>query len=96
VCRGARGRPFASGLASLLGRPVEVLYLEVGCAVDVLWAMEEALGCPTLSAVIGEVCPKGQRVSTMARPLLITRGVRGAAPPVPGNAGVQRRPEEVS
>nr|WP_246849390.1 hypothetical protein [Rubellimicrobium arenae] len=49
------GRPYATGLASLLRRPVQILYLEARRAVDVLWAMEEALGCPALAAVIGEV-----------------------------------------
>ncbi len=49
------GRPYATGLAALLRRPVELLYLELSRAVDVLWAMEEALGCPALGFVVGEV-----------------------------------------
>ena len=49
------GQPYATGLASLLGRPVELLWLAVSRPIDVLWAMEEALGCPSLAAVVGEV-----------------------------------------
>jgi protein ImuA len=77
VSRREGGRPFASGLASLLGRPVEVLYLEVGRAVDVLWAMEEALGCPTLSAVIGEVWGDPPVLDFTATKRLALRAERG-------------------
>lgn len=49
------GRPYAPGLAHLLARPVEFLHLQVARPLDVLWAMEEALGCPALGAVVGEV-----------------------------------------
>ena len=45
------GRPFVTGL----GVPVEMLHLEVSGAADALWAMEQALGCPALAAVVGEV-----------------------------------------
>ena len=43
------GRPHAPGLR------VDLLHLEVSRARDALWAMEQALGCDGLSAVIGEV-----------------------------------------
>lgn len=43
------GRPHAPGLR------VDLLHLEVSRAKDALWAMEQALGCEGLSAVIGEV-----------------------------------------
>lgn len=45
------GRPLAAGF----GVPVEMLTLEVGSARDALWAMEQALGCAALAAVVGEV-----------------------------------------
>lgn len=45
------GRPYLAGLA----RPPEMLCLVVSRAVDVLWAMEQGLGCSTLSAVVGEI-----------------------------------------
>jgi len=51
------GRPYLAGMA-VPGRPEalpEVLHLTVGRAVDVLWAMEQGLGCTALSAVVGEV-----------------------------------------
>lgn len=49
------GRPHLLGIADLTRAPVELLWLEVPRAADVLWAMEQALGCPSLSAVVGEV-----------------------------------------
>jgi protein ImuA len=77
VSRREGGRPFASGLASLTGRPVEVLYLEVGRPIDVLWAMEEALGCATLSAVIGEVWGDPPALDFTATKRLALRAERG-------------------
>jgi protein ImuA len=51
MTRREAGRPFPPGL------PVraELLHLEVARAADVLWAMEQGLGCPALAAVVGEV-----------------------------------------
>jgi protein ImuA len=49
------GRPCAVGVAQALGVWPDLLHLEVGRPADVLWAMEEALGCPGLAAVVGEV-----------------------------------------
>ena len=45
------GRPYLAGLSD----PPELLFLTVNRAVDVLWAMEQGLGCATLSAVVGEI-----------------------------------------
>ncbi len=45
------GRPYLAGFA----RPPEMLCLVVSRAVDVLWAMEQGLGCAALSAVVGEI-----------------------------------------
>ena len=45
------GRPYLAGLA----HPPPLLHLTVSKAVDVLWAMEQGLGCAGLSAVVGEV-----------------------------------------
>ena len=45
------GRPYLAGLAD----PPELLMLTVNRTVDVLWAMEQGLGCAALSAVVGEV-----------------------------------------
>jgi len=55
LSRREAGRPYATGIAALLGAPVEMLCLEVSRPADVLWAMEQALGCAALSAVVGEV-----------------------------------------
>lgn len=74
------GRPYATGLAALLGRPVELLYLEVGRATDALWAMEEALGCPALSAVVGEVWGDPAALDFTATKRLALRAERGGVP----------------
>jgi protein ImuA len=71
------GRPYAAGLASLLGRPVELLHLRVGRPVDVLWAMEEALGCPSLAAVVGEVWGDPPALDFTATKRLALRAERG-------------------
>ncbi len=49
------GRPCAMGIAEVRGAWLDLLHLEVARPVGVLWAMEEALGCSGLAAVIGEV-----------------------------------------
>lgn len=45
------GRPYLPGLK--MDRPL--IHITLSRAADVLWAMEEALGCATLGAVIGEL-----------------------------------------
>ena len=45
------GRPYLAGFPD----PPELLCLVVSRAVDVLWALEQGLGCSGLSAVVGEV-----------------------------------------
>ncbi len=80
ISRREGGRPYAAGLAGLLGRPMEMLYLEVGRAVDVLWAMEEALGCPALSLVVGEVWGDPPALDfTATKRLAIRAEARGVA-----------------
>ncbi|NAZ38363.1 hypothetical protein [Rubellimicrobium sp. CFH 75288] len=49
------GRPHPAGMAALLGGPLVLLHLDVPRPADVLWAMEQALGCRGLSAVVGEI-----------------------------------------
>lgn len=74
------GRPHAAGLAGLLGRPVELLWLEVRRPVDVLWTMEEALGCAALSAVVGEVWGDPPALGFAATKRLALRSERGGVP----------------
>ncbi len=45
------GRPYVAGF----GVALNLLYLEASKARDVLWAVEQGLGCGALSAVVGEV-----------------------------------------
>ncbi len=71
------GRPYAPGLAHLAERPVEVLWLQVAKPVDVLWAMEQALGCPALGAVVGEVWGDPSALDFTASKRLALRAERG-------------------
>ncbi len=70
------GRPYAPGLAHLAERPVEFLWLQVAKPVDVLWAMEEALGCPALGAVVGEVWGDPPALDFTATKRLVLRAER--------------------
>lgn len=45
------GRPYPQGF----GVAVEMLHLQVTRPADVLWAMEQALACRALAAVVGEI-----------------------------------------
>ncbi len=47
--------PFLPGLAPFGLPPDRVMIVETERAVEILWAMEEGLRCPTLGAVLGEV-----------------------------------------
>ncbi len=79
------GRPFPPGL----GR-CELLHLQVSRPVDVLWAMEQGLGCPGLGAVIGEIWGSAPALDFTATKRLALRSeahgvpawlIRRAAPP---------------
>jgi protein ImuA len=74
------GRPHAAGLAHLLGRPVELLWIEVRRPLDVLWAMEEALGCPALGAAVGEVWGDPPALDFTATKRLALRSERTGVP----------------
>lgn len=50
---GEMGRPFVHGLPRSLGG--NCIHVAARNARDALWAMEEGLKCPSLSAVIGEI-----------------------------------------
>lgn len=49
------GLPYGPGLDELGLAPEAVLTVAAACAQDVLWAMEEALRCRAVAAVIGEI-----------------------------------------
>ncbi len=51
LSRREAGMPYPAGLPFDLG----LMHLDVARPVDALWAMEEALGCPALGGIIGEV-----------------------------------------
>jgi protein ImuA len=63
---GEGGGPYGPGL-DLFGLPVErLLMLRVPRAVDVLWAMEEALRCRALASVIAELSGDGAEAELTA------------------------------
>ena len=49
------GRPSIAGLTWMLGGMPDLLLLDVNQPRDVLWVMEQALGCPAIKTVVGEV-----------------------------------------
>jgi len=51
LSRRETGRPCLAGLPAGL----EIIHVDVSRAADVLWAMEQSLGCPSLAGVVGEV-----------------------------------------
>jgi protein ImuA len=53
------GAPYGPGL-DCFGLPVDrLIVLEAACAIDALWAMEEALKCRAVMVVIAELCDDG-------------------------------------
>lgn len=74
------GRPYLAGIAAFLGGPLDLLHLEVARPADVLWAMEQALGCPALSAVVGEVWGDPAVLDFTATKRLALRAERGGVP----------------
>ncbi|SIS54884.1 protein ImuA [Paracoccus saliphilus] len=61
VDRGRRGgAPYPLGLTALGLDPAHLIQIEASKGIDILWALEEGLGHPALSAVIG-VLPERDR-----------------------------------
>lgn len=50
-----RSRVYPPALAAFGIRPEQVLFVDVTSAREALWAIEEALQCPAVAAVVGEV-----------------------------------------
>ncbi len=51
VSRRESGRPYLGGLPAQM----DIIYVDVSRAIDLLWAMEEGLRCTALGGVIGEI-----------------------------------------
>lgn len=51
---GLADMPYGPGLAAMGLDPGRLILLRPGSADDALWALEEALRCPTLAAVVGD------------------------------------------
>ena len=63
-----------------LPRPVQVIAVKVNRPVDVLWAMEQGLGCASLGAVVGEVWGDPQQLDFTASKRLALRSEAHAVP----------------
>ncbi|MGB0697716.1 MAG: ImuA family protein [Rhodospirillaceae bacterium] len=72
--RGQDDSLFPPGLASLGLAPEDLLILRVSSETDMLWAMEEALRCPAIAAVVGQVRKPG---ATPARRLQLAAETGG-------------------
>jgi protein ImuA len=77
LSRHAGGRPYVPGIMSLLGGSFHLLHLEVPRPSDVLWAMEQALGCVALTAVVGEIWGDPPALDFTATKRLALRAERG-------------------
>lgn len=77
LSRRESGRPHLPGIVGLLGGGLDLLHLEVSRAADVLWAMEQALGCPALAAVVGEAWGEPPALDFTATKRLALRAERG-------------------
>lgn len=74
------GRPAALGLLHLGLDPARLLVVEVREAADALWAIEEGLGCPGLSAVVGELHGLPKALDLTASRRLALRAREGGVP----------------
>ncbi len=72
------GRPYLAGTAP--GAVPDMLHLTVGRAADVLWAMEQGLGCPTLSGVVGEIWGTPSALDFTATKRLVLRAEAHGVP----------------
>ena len=74
-----RGRPFPPGMARLLGAAPDMILIETRKPADALWAMEEALGCARVKAVVGEIHGAPKALSfTATKRLSLRAAVSGA------------------
>ena len=74
-----RGRPFPPGMARLLGAAPDMILIEARKPADALWAMEEALGCARVKAVVGEIHGTPKALSfTATKRLSLRAAVSGA------------------
>jgi protein ImuA len=76
LSRREAGRPYLAGM----GIAIDVLYLETSKPVDVLWAMEQGLDCPDLSAVIAEIWGAAPAVDFTATKRLALRSEAHGVP----------------
>ncbi|MEL6959132.1 MAG: hypothetical protein AAGL89_09305 [Pseudomonadota bacterium] len=71
-----------AGVICMVGLPhgIDVLRVDVSRPVDVLWAMEQGLGCRTLGAVVGEVWGDPPQLDFTASKRLALRSEAHAVP----------------
>ena len=78
------GRPclagMGAGILAGIGDHLDLLYLELNRAADVLWAMEEGLRCPSLGGVVAEVWGNPAALDFTATKRLALRSEAHAVP----------------
>ena len=78
------GRPclagMGAGILAGIGDQLDLLYLELNRASDVLWAMEEGLRCPSLGGVVAEVWGNPAALDFTATKRLALRAEAHAVP----------------
>jgi protein ImuA len=77
---GEAGRAAALGLVHLGLDPSRLLVVGVAGAAELLWAAEEGLGCPGLSAVVGEIHGLPRALDLTASRRLALRAREGGVP----------------
>ncbi len=76
MSRREAGRPFLAGFPV----PLNIIHVQAGNATDVLWTMEQGLGCPALGGVIGEVWGDPARLDFTATKRLALRAEAHGVP----------------
>ncbi len=73
------GVPYPAGLLGLGIEPHQIVYGQMDSATDLLWAIEEAVGCPAVAAVIADTGAETQAFDFTASRRLSLRSAAGGS-----------------
>jgi protein ImuA len=73
------GRPHGAGLAAFGFDPNRLVFVTVRTVAELLWAMEEALACRAVAAVIADLCGEPKAFDFTASRRLAMRAASGGA-----------------
>jgi protein ImuA len=73
------GVPYPTSLASLGMDPDRIVFGRMESATDLLWAIEEAIGCPAVAAVIADTGPEAQAFDFTASRRLSLKTMSGGS-----------------